>query len=260
MSERSMSKDKKIKLALLGGYIVVACILVFLLKPYYFYSLLIVMVPPTVANFIWLKGSRKRVLTFSVVTTTLFAPPIELASRLSDAWEVQSIFPRLLGEISVENMTFAFINFLWVLSFYEYFVNGDKRGGISVNFKYLVTLYLFLAVVIFSLFFINPALVTFTYFEVSLLVLMIPCAIIFSIRPKMIKKVIVPTAFFAFTFFIYEVVSLAIGSWWWPGDYLFPLEFAGTVFPLDDVIFWYILSTPALIGGYDIFMNESEPQ
>ncbi len=255
-----MTRNEKIKLMFLGGYILIASFLVFLIKPYYFFSLIIVMVPPALVNFFWLEISRKKVLVFSVITTAIFAPPIELASRLSDAWEVQSIFPRLFGEISVENMLFAFINFLWVLSFYEYFINRESNGLISKNFKYLVVLYLFFATVIFSLFHINPSLVTFTYFEVSLVILIIPCIVIFIAKPKMIKKVILPTIFFALVFFIYEVVSLAIGSWWWPGDYLFPLEFAGVIFPIDDVIFWYLLSTPALIGGYDLFMNEEISQ
>ncbi len=251
-----MNREKKVRLTLLGGYVVVASILVLLIKPYYFFSLLIVMVPPTLANFLWLRMSRKRILALAIPATVIFAPPVELVSRLSDAWEVQSIFPRLLGEVSVENMLFAFINFVWVLSFYEYFVKGDKTGGISKNFRYLMVIFIIFSIVIFSLFSIDPSLVAMTYFEISLLILIIPCIIFFSARPTLLRKVILPTAFFALVFFVYEVVSLAIGSWWWPGEYLIPLEFGGIVFPLDDVIFWYLLSTPALIGGYEFFVNE----
>ncbi len=251
-----MAKGDKIKIALLGGYIIAACFFIFLIKPYYFFSLLIVMAPPAFINFIWLKKTRIKIFLFSIVTTLIFAPPIELASRLSNAWEVQSIFPRLLGEISVENIIFAFINFLWVLSFYEYFINKEKGGGISRNFKYLIVFYFLLAITIFSLYFVNPNFITFTYFQTSIIVLIIPCIVIFSARSSLIKKVILPTIFFAIVFFIYEVVSLIIGSWWWPGDYLFPLEIGGIIFPIDDIMFWYLLSTPALIGGYEIFMNE----
>ncbi len=251
-----MSKEKTTRLALLGGYIFAASILVFLIKPYYFFSLLIVMVPPTLANFLWLKMSKRRVLALSIPATVIFAPPVELVSRLSDAWEVQSIFPRLLGEISFENMLFAFINFVWVLSFYEYFVKGDETGGISKNFRYLMAIFTVFAITIFSLFSIDPSLVAMTYFEISLLILILPSIIIFSVRPTLLKKVVLPTIFFALVFFLYEVVSLAIGSWWWPGEYLIPLEFWGVVFPLDDVIFWYLLSTPALIGGYEVFVTE----
>ena len=86
-----------------------------------------------------------------VVSALLFAPTVELASRLADVWDVQTIFPRPFGEIPLENILFAFINFFWVLSFYEYFVDKDITSVISKRFKYLIGLYC-LALVVVHLF------------------------------------------------------------------------------------------------------------
>jgi hypothetical protein len=216
----------------------------------------LVLVPPSIANFLWLKKSRKKVLIFSLVSTLLFAFAIELSSRLANTWDVQSVLPRLLGIVPLENMLFAFLNIFWVLSFYEYFVDRDKTKNISKKFKYLIILFCLFSLIIFSLYFYNPTTIEMNYFTMAVIILIIPSIIIFSRNPRLLKKTIIPTFFFAIVFFIYEVVSLKIGSWWWPGEYFKTFIIFGKIFPLDDVIIWYFLSTIALLGGYEFFADD----
>jgi hypothetical protein len=96
-----------------------------------------------------------------------------------------------------------------------------------------------------------------SYAGLSLIILLIPGVLIFSLKPFLLKKVWLSTVFFSVVFFVYELVSLLIGSWWWPGSYLLPVNLAGHIFPLDDVLIWYFLSTPVLIGGYEVFIKEA---
>ncbi|MDI3496398.1 MAG: hypothetical protein PWQ35_419 [Patescibacteria group bacterium] len=249
---------KKKRLIFLASYILLACLFVYLIKPVYLFSIIIVLVPPTVLNFIWLKKSKTKIFIFSLLTTLLFAPPVEVVARMANAWDVQSILPRLLGIAPLENILFAFLNFFWVLSFYEYFVDRDKEEKISKNFKWIIALYLVLLVIVTLLFFLAPELVGLNYHTLSIIILLIPGALIFYKKPSLLYKTIIPTLFFAFVFFVYEIVSLFIGSWWWPGSYLFPLNLGGNIFPLDDVIIWYFLSTPVLIGGYEFFVDDNK--
>lgn len=249
-------KNRRAKIIFLFFYIFFACLVVLLLKPYYLFSILIVLAPPCLLNFLWLKKSRKKVLLFSVFSTLLFAPPIELASRLANTWDVQSIFSRLFGLIPLENMLFAFINFFWVLSFYEFFIDHDRSKSISKKLKYLIGLYCLFAAIIFIFYFYDKNLISLNYFQIAVPTLIVPSAIIFIKNPRLLKKVILPTIFFAVIFFVYEIVSLKIGSWWWPGNYLLSFQISDKVFPLDDVIIWYFLSTPALIGSYEFFTDD----
>jgi hypothetical protein len=253
-----MSKNKKQKLIFLISYILLACLFVYLIKPVYLLSIIIVLVPPAVLNFIWLKKSKTKIFIFSLLTTLLFAPPVEVIARMANAWDVQSILPRLLGIAPLENILFAFLNFFWVLSFYEYFIDQDKSEKISKNFKWIIFLYLALLLIVTFLFFFAPELVGLNYHTLSIIILLVPGAIIFYRKPILLKKTVIPTLFFAFVFFVYEIVSLFIGSWWWPGSYLFPLNLGGHIFPLDDVIIWYFLSTPVLIGGYEFFVDDNK--
>lgn len=251
-----IEKAKYKKLGLLFIYVGAASLTVYFLKPTYLISIIFVLLPPALLNFFWLKNTRRKVLVFSALTGLLFAPPIELISRLADSWDVQSVLPRPLGLIPLENMLFAFLNFFWVFSFYNYFVKNDAGGSnFSKNFRYLIGLYGLFSITVYSLYLINPSLIRIDYLILAIPTLVIPLIIFLIINPKLIGLALLPTIFFALVFFIFEMVSLQIGSWWWPGKYLWPVTINGKIFPLDDVIVWYLLSTPALIGGFEFFAN-----
>lgn len=254
-----MSKQKKKKILFMASYVLIACIFVYLLKPVYLVSIFIVLVPPSIANFLWLKESRFKIFIFSLLTTILFAPPVEIMARLANSWDVQSILPRLFGIAPLENMLFAFINFFWVLSFYQYFIEEkEENRKISRRFIYLIALYVLLSAIVYTLLFISPDIISLDYHLIALLILIVPGIIIFYKRFSLLKKTWLPTLFFAYVFFVYEFVAMLIGNWWWPGDYLFTINFFGQVFPLDDVVIWYFLSTPVLIGGYKFFVDKDK--
>ncbi len=252
-----MLNTKKLRLIGLFVYILLACLVVYFLEPVYLLSIIIVLVPPSIVNFLWLKKSRQKILIFSIVSTFLFAFAIELSSRLANTWDVQSTLPRVLGIIPLENMLFAFLNIFWVLSFYEYFVDRETKN-ISKKFKYLVMMFLVFSLIIFGAYIYNPEIIAMNYFTTAIIILIIPSIIIFGKNPSILKKTLLPTLFFAFVFFVYEIVSLKIGSWWWPGEYLKTFIVFGKVFPLDDIIIWYFLSTITLIGGYEFFADNSK--
>ncbi len=250
-----MNQLKKTRLIILGLYVLLALTIDWVIKPNYLTSIIIVLGIPSLINFLWLKNSRSLILIFSLLSTLLFAPPIELVARLANIWDVSSIFIRPLGLIPLEDVLAAFLNFFWVLCFYKYFIADDRKVNPSQRFKYLILLYLIFSGVVYSLYFYNRQLLTTNYITIAIVTLIIPGILIFKDNLKLFRKTIMPTIFFALVFFLFEVVSLKLGSWFWPGEYLFPMNLWGQVFPLDDVIIWCFLSTPALIGGYEFFMD-----
>lgn len=246
---------KRQQLEGLLAYVLSACIFILFFKPPYLLSIIIVLGPPSLMNFLWLSHSRLKVLAFSFLTTLLFAPPIELATRLANAWDVQSVLPRPFGLIPLENMLFAFFNFFWGISFYIHFVGRDTRKPFSPRIRYLVMLYLVLSALVYGLFFHSRHIISTSYVSMSVPILLLPSLFIFSRYPRLLPKILLPTAFFAVVFFVYEVCSLVIGSWWWPGEYLYTISVFGHSMPLDDVVIWYFLSTPTLIAGYEYFAD-----
>lgn len=253
-----MNKNKLNKLLFLISYLILALSFVLITKPLYIISIIIVLAIPSIINFFWLKKSRWPVFLFSLLTTLLFAPPVELMARLVNVWDVQSIFYRPFGLIPIENMLFAFLNFFWVLSFYKYFTGNDSFTTISKNFKYLIGLYTVFSIAVYSLYFYNPSLVGANYFIISLITLVIPGVLLIINNPKLLKTTLTTTLFFAVLFFTYELISLEIGSWFWPGNYLLSLNIFGQMMPLDDIIIWYFMSTPILIYGYKYFIDDNK--
>ncbi len=254
----NLNRLQRKRLLFLVIYLVFSCLFVYFFRPVYLASILIVLLPPSLLNFLWLRKSRRKILLFSVLTTLLFAPPVELAARLANAWDVQSILPRIFGIAPLENLLFAFFNFFWVLCFYEYFSDRDTSAKISKSLRWLVLAYCLLSVLVFTLFLFDRRLVTFNYAGLATIILLVPGLIIFSLKPQLFKKTILTTIFFSFLFFVYEIISMLIGSWWWPGEYLWPVNIFGLIFPLDDVIIWYLMSTPVLIGGYEFFVDDGK--
>ncbi|MFA6098360.1 MAG: hypothetical protein WCV50_01025 [Patescibacteria group bacterium] len=252
-----LDKNQK-KIALLISFFVLGIIVTLILRPSYLLNILIVYAIPAGLNFYWLKQSRKKVLIFSLITTILFAVPVEIISRLANAWDVQSTLPRIMDIAPLENLLYAFINFFWPLSFYELFIDHDADSKFSNRWKYLIGIYVIFSAFIYSFLFINREIITLDYWKVALFVLLIPSLLIFSRRPRLIKKAFGVMIFFGLIFFLHEALSMHLGHWWWPGEYLATMKFMGQTFPLDDVLIWYLLSTPALIGGYEFFMDDFE--
>jgi hypothetical protein len=240
-------------------YVLMASLLVYLLEPPYYLAICIVLAVPALFNFFLLKKGKTKILIFSLVTTFLFAPPIELMARLANAWDVASVFVRPFGLIPLENMLFAFLNFFWILSFYEFFLDTQEESlDLNKKFKVLSLLYFSLSVVVYGLFFFNSDIIK-TDYHILALIFLVPILVILGFKtPRLIKKTLIPTAFFALVFFVYELISLLIGHWWWPGYYLWPISISGIIFPIDDIVIWYFLSTPALLLGYEFFADDNK--
>jgi hypothetical protein len=253
-----MNNLKRASLLLI--YALLTSVLVFIIKPHYFYSLLIVLVPPTALNLFWINTEeRKRILIFSVISLIFFAFPIELIARLNNIWDVDSIFFRPFGLIPFENMLFAFINFSWILSFDKLFFPNNKKVSSSFHHRYriLLSLYTFLSLTIYAAYCLNPAILRLNYLYLGLPIIFIPLLLYAIFKPSLFRDTLLTTIYFAVILFIYEFVSLKIGSWWWPAEsYLFPIKLSGQTFPLDDVLLWYFASTPALLCGYRYFIEE----
>lgn len=220
---------------------------------------MIVYLPPALLNLYWIKQQKRiRLFVFAITTTLLFAIPVEIISRLANAWDVLSIFPRIYGVAPLENLFYAFINFLWPLAFYEKFTDRDKQTKLSARFPILLLLYVSLFTATLFFMEVDKDLLALNYWAVGTLVLILPVTFIILRGSIKIKKIILTTLFFGLVFFIHESVSLIVGHWWWPGEYLLETQLFGHRFPIDDIIIWYILSTPALIMGYEYFVDDNK--
>ncbi len=247
--------SKTIRFGGLLVYVLLACGLVWLLRPTYLLSLLLIFYIPALITLCWLKHNQGKVLLFSFLALLFFAPPVELLARAANAWQVQTLFPQLLGLIPLENMLFAFVNFFWALSLYEYFTANDQPFKISRRIWVLLALYLALDLATFAWFFLGANFTGLDYHLLALPILVVPFVLLFYRRPKLFFATLKSTGFVFVALLVYEAIAVILGHWWWPGHYLWPINWFGHTLPLDDVVIWYLLSTPVLVGGYEYFFK-----
>ncbi|MBD3280465.1 hypothetical protein GF389_02990 [Candidatus Dojkabacteria bacterium] len=240
-------------------YTLFACLIVYIARPPYSLNIVIVYAPPLLINTKWIsKEKAEKLLLFALVTTVFWALPVEIISRLADSWDVASDFPRILKVAPIENLLYAFINFLWPLVFYESFIDRDKNTKIPHRFFILLMTYMVFFFTSMPILILKPTLLSLDYWIIGLLFVIGPFIILSVYMPKVLRKTIVPTLFFGIVFLIHELVSMEIGHWYWPGEYLLTTSLFGSLFPVDDIIIWYIFSTPVLLMGYELFLEDKK--
>ncbi len=249
-SKLRFGKEKLKHFLVLIILFVIGILLVLLIQPTYIESIILVYFPSTIYTLGLLRKSKRKILLFALASI-LFILPVELLARMTNSWDVSSIFPRLLGIAPLENIVYALVNLIYPLAFYEYFFDNDRNRNISSRWKILVTAYLILFISTFSLYFIAPDIIQFDYWMIGLAIFIPVFILLFTQKAHILKRLVIPAVFFALMFGIHEIVSMSLGHWWWPGSYLLPLEIFGHIYPVDDLVIWLLFSVIGVISGYE---------
>lgn len=248
--EKSKLKDFYVLIALY----ILGLIFISIVKTTYLENILIVYLPGLLYSFYHLHKSRRKVFLFGLCSL-LFIVPVEILARMTDSWDVASTLPRILGIAPLENVVYALVNIIYPLAFYEVFYDGDRNRKISSRWKILIALYLTLFIVTFVTYFTNPALLNFNYWVLGAIIIVPVLGLMLIYKRHILKRLLVPAIIFGAMYFAHELISMNIGHWWWPGDYLFPIIIDGLTYPLEDFIIWIIFSNIAVISGYEVLWD-----
>ncbi len=141
--------------------------------------------------------------------------------------------------------------------FYEYFLDKHvTKKLMHPNMKYLIVsvVVIFLAFVVSLLRAPNRLHIPYFYLTVGLTTILIPTLIEFLKYPKFISKFFMATAYFFYLTFIYEVTALKLNLWSFPGtEFIGWVSVFGVHFPAEELVFWVILSTMAILSYYEFF-------
>ena len=152
--------------------------------------------------------------------------------------------------------------FLWIvliILYYQHFIEYDKDHRISSKYPFI----LFSSVVVLALivvtFFTNPELITFdyAYFKLGIFTL-IPLAYVGLRKPFLFWRFIKASPFFIFLFLVFEVTSLKLDHWRFPGNYLGQVNVIGITFPIEEFIIWIIISSTVVMSYYELFIDDEK--
>jgi len=213
---------------------------------------------------LYLSIKNPRIIIKTSIFSFLFSVPLTFIFDYllvqDNAWYiVQTIFPfRLLGVVAIEQFTFSFLWIFFVISMYENFFDRKtvlKRERIISRPMLLFGLLAILAsFILMGLILVgSPAIVVpFAYAIFGLIVGIIPISLFLLHFPGFFLRFIKITIYFFLLSLLVEYVGLNLNQWTFPGQhYLWKIESLGFSFPIEEVVFYFILSTPGLLVYYE---------
>ncbi len=159
---------------------------------------------------------------------------------------------RVIGETPLGDFWWAFLAPLYLFVFYEHFLAGKRPMRLSHNAKLLtrVGVSVFFLTWLMLIVFPNFPQIPYAFFVLGL-PLALPLLALPYLNTGFRKKVLAATLFFLIVNISNDVSLLLLHAGGFYGQYVgwMPLPF-GSI-PLEEFVFWCVLSTPALLIVYE---------
>lgn len=170
-----------------------------------------------------------------------------------------TIFPfRVLGISTVELYLYAFFWILFPVLFYEHFFDKGTRGDtLSSRTKYLVYIMSVLAFAVVILFYARQdwLRIPYCYFVLAAPFIFIPVVLFLWRYPEFLKRNVLIAAYFFTFMLVFELAALHNEQWIFPGQFVGMVSVLGYAFPFEELFFWMIFGTPALLVYYEFFAD-----
>lgn len=203
----------------------------------------------------------KKCVLFSLCLSVPLSLCIDTLAALNGAWVVpETVFPwKIFGVATWEVYIFGLLWAFYAILFYEHLDNGRADNEISPRVKYLVYLALALvSYVVVGVFFDNRLLyIPYFYLAVGIVLVVTPLGLFLLCFPHFRRKFLFVGVYFCFLLFFFEVVAVMRGQWTFPGvDFVGVLPVFGHRVPIEEILIWMVLATPALLSFYEIFTDD----
>ena len=197
------------------------------------------------------KAYLKKILLASVTFGLFFGFIFDLIAELNKAWDWSGglSFGKILGIVQIDVIVWFFLWMLQMFLFYEHFIDRKKmKSNFSSRGLGLLTIGVLSTILVTLIYNFSPSLL---HFDKAYLVLCslvsVPFLIIFYNKPKLVLHTVPMIFYFFFVYLTHEITALHLDLWRFPGDYVGLVSMLGVSFPIEELIFWMILSS--LIGS-----------
>jgi len=197
------------------------------------------------------KSYFKKIFLASVSFGIFFGFVFDFIAELNKAWDWNGglLFGKILGVVQVDVMIWFFLWIFHILLFYEHFIDRKKlKSKVSVRQLEVLAISILSVILLITVYKFFPSLLYFDKAYLMLcLVVSIPFLIIFFKKPKLVWHTVPMIAYFSFVYLAHEITALHLDQWRFPGDYIGWVHMLGVSFPIEEFVFWIILSS--LIGS-----------
>lgn len=189
----------------------------------------------------------------------LFGFVFDLIETLNKAWVVERlVFPwKILGILPFDDILGLFLMTLFIVVFYERFIDDEKDRKISKNIIFALIPSILATIAIVVIFKVNPGALIIPYaYLVGGIAAIIPLIILIIYKPKLFPKFVFIAVPFSIIWFIAEIVTLKTGGWIFLGQYVGTVTVFGLIFPFEELFFWMMMYAASVISYYEFFLDD----
>ena len=202
----------------------------------------------------------KRSALFSLVCIPAIVV-IDWVAQFSGQWRWASgttLFPfRIFGVVQLEVAIWGFLFIYGTLLFYHCIAGRSQPQRVwtpKMSIFACVIIAFFLAFV--SLFFNAPEFLSIPhlYFWFGMFMIVPPILVILFQKPKLHSKFLFFGSYFFYYNMVYEIAALQFGWWEFLSEGVVgPITLFGAALPVEELIFWCMLSSLAVISYYEFY-------
>jgi len=205
------------------------------------------------------KKNWSKIFAGAIVFGSLFGFILEFIANVNGVWQEPTVFlTRVLGVVSWESILFYPIMTVFILVFYEHFFDKDITKKISSHIWIAAIPALLMIIYLVTEYLLIPGSLNLPYTYVILGILAIIIPIIHCVkRPELFRKYSMVAVSMFLLFFIFEVVGVAFGYWYFPGnEYIGTVTVFGATFPIEEIIFGMFFYPATIASYYETFIDD----
>jgi len=249
--------DLLVVLIFLGIVVVIA--LIFNLKPLIFGTFYLLF--GSIYLILREKKNFLKIFLAVVVFGFLYGFVFDFVETYNKAWTItRLVFPwKALGILPLDDILGFILMTLFIVVFYEHFLDDEKNRRISKNLKWSLIPIAVGSIPILVAYFVDLNLlrIPYVYLVGGILAIIFPFA--FSLyKPRFLEKFLKLAAFFFIVWFVLELVALETGGWVFAGEYIGTVEILGLVFPFEELFFWMFWYAAAVVSYYEFFIDDKK--
>lgn len=189
----------------------------------------------------------------------IFGFIFDFIETFNKAWIVDRlVFPwKVFGVLPIDDIVGFLLMTLFVVVFYEHFLDDEKNKRISPSLIFALAPSLLVTFAVVIVFLIKPNILQmpYAYFYGGLIAISFPVLYIFF-RPHLLSKFLKIAAFFFIIWFVAEIVAIKTGGWYFPGNYIGNVSVFGVSFPFEELFFWMMFYAASISAYYEKMIDD----
>jgi hypothetical protein len=209
---------------------------------------------PSIYGILVIQKARAKILIFAWLSTILLAFAFEALATVFVFWNTYRTIGTVLGLVNFENLLFFFLHQIAVITSYLILFKQDSSQINWKRFAILIFLYSsFCSLVMFVIF--NNINIEISYLLFGLIVIVAPVIMQLIYLPHLLSRMILISCIWAIPILINEYAVVSSELVMFTGNYLYIINLGILRLPLEELMYWVILSPPAIVLGFKFFVD-----